>query len=277
MTSDEMYLSGKPVPRIDSFEIVEVDGPELTDEEYEWPVVALQSRANSFEVVAPATVSPRAEASSENVRGERVSMWANQFAHIDESVTRGTHMQFKTIRETHVGEFYKSFSGRRAFYGRFLFRFGLDAKIERILLCNAATPNTIDCATVEQHLPDIAYGVYSVAEREGPLCCVRAEVTDVRLYPAMHVDCMALCGFSFAREILLRAQPIAKMFPEWLTSDVIALAQSIRAAAATDRYLILSDALRDAGCEDQLIHDHLQTCPDHGSSCWVVEMILDQT
>ncbi|MBP3960319.1 hypothetical protein J8F10_34255 [Gemmata sp. G18] len=64
---------------------------------------------------------------------------------------------------------------------------------------------------------------------------------------------------------------------EWLTSDVIALAMGIRADAATDRYLVLSDALRDAGCEDQLIHDHLQTCPDHGSSCWVVEMILDQT
>ena len=64
--------------------------------------------------------------------------------------------------------------------------------------------------------------------------------------------------------------------PEWLTSDVLALAKGLHADATTDRYPILSDALRDAGCEDAIIHDHLQLCPDHGPSCWVVEMILHQ-
>ncbi|MBP3960318.1 hypothetical protein J8F10_34250 [Gemmata sp. G18] len=53
MTSDEKYPAGTPIPHIDSFEVVEADGPELTDEERAWPVVALQPRIDSFEVIDP--------------------------------------------------------------------------------------------------------------------------------------------------------------------------------------------------------------------------------
>jgi hypothetical protein len=72
------------------------------------------------------------------------------------------------------------------------------------------------------------------------------------------------------------AKPISPFPPECLTSTVADLVRGIHADSAFDRLPILSDALQDAGCIDPLVIDHLQMCPDHGTSCWVVEMILDQ-
>ncbi|MBM3980095.1 MAG: hypothetical protein FJ304_07385 [Planctomycetes bacterium] len=66
------------------------------------------------------------------------------------------------------------------------------------------------------------------------------------------------------------------MRAEWLTSDVVALARGIHASAALDGLPALCDALLEAGCDDPLVVEHLQTCRDHAPSCWVVEMILDQ-
>lgn len=66
-------------------------------------------------------------------------------------------------------------------------------------------------------------------------------------------------------------------FPDdWLTATVCALADGIHAEGAFDRLPILGDALQDAGCDDPFVIDHLQMCPDHSSSCWVVEMIREQ-
>jgi hypothetical protein len=72
------------------------------------------------------------------------------------------------------------------------------------------------------------------------------------------------------------AKRISPFPAECLTSTVMDLARGIHSESAFDRLPILSDALQDAGCIDPLVIDHLQTCPDHGTSCWVVEMILDQ-
>lgn len=54
MSADELYPTGTPIPRVDSFEVIEPGGPELTDEEKAWPVVALHPRSDSFEVIEPA-------------------------------------------------------------------------------------------------------------------------------------------------------------------------------------------------------------------------------
>jgi hypothetical protein len=44
-------LSHKPIPRVDSFEIIEADcTPFLTDEEKSWPVVTIQPRVDGFDV-----------------------------------------------------------------------------------------------------------------------------------------------------------------------------------------------------------------------------------
>jgi hypothetical protein len=61
-----------------------------------------------------------------------------------------------------------------------------------------------------------------------------------------------------------------------LTSDVVALARGIHANAGLDGLSALTDALLEAGCDDPLVINHLNMCPDHASSCWVVEMILNQ-
>jgi hypothetical protein len=52
MNNDSDSRSGMPQPRVDSFEVIEVDCvPLLTDEEKSWPVAALQSRVDGFEVI----------------------------------------------------------------------------------------------------------------------------------------------------------------------------------------------------------------------------------
>ncbi len=53
MTPDSDLPVGRPVPRINSFEVIESAGPTLTDEEKSWPVAALQARIDSFEVLEP--------------------------------------------------------------------------------------------------------------------------------------------------------------------------------------------------------------------------------
>lgn len=52
MTDEDKFPIGRPLPRIDSFEVIEAAGPDLTDEETAWPVVALQARTDSFEVLS---------------------------------------------------------------------------------------------------------------------------------------------------------------------------------------------------------------------------------
>jgi hypothetical protein len=51
MNSEENLPVGRPVPRTDSFDEIELAGPELTDEEKAWPVAVLRARADSFEEI----------------------------------------------------------------------------------------------------------------------------------------------------------------------------------------------------------------------------------
>ena len=57
MKDESKQTVKNPVPRIDSFEIIDVDcTPFLTDEEKSWPVAALQPRIDSFEFCKPKTI-----------------------------------------------------------------------------------------------------------------------------------------------------------------------------------------------------------------------------
>lgn len=62
--------------------------------------------------------------------------------------------------------------------------------------------------------------------------------------------------------------------PHWLTSTVLDLAAMIADEPSLDRLPLLSDALMDAGCDNETILNHLHT--DHADSrqCWVVELLL---
>jgi hypothetical protein len=54
MNDDAKQPSKQPVPRVDSFEIIDVDCTSfLTDEEKSWPVAVLQPRVDSFAIGEP--------------------------------------------------------------------------------------------------------------------------------------------------------------------------------------------------------------------------------
>lgn len=131
--------------------------------------------------------------------------------------------------------------------------------------------------------PDVEIGARSGAEsareRGMRFCCVRftlafAKYHDVattsRAVQIRVADCV---GWNVAPH---QTEPVPPLRAEWLTSDVIALARGIHTNSALDGLPALTDALLEAGCDDPLAIEHLKTCPDHGTSCWVVEMICAQ-
>jgi hypothetical protein len=64
------------------------------------------------------------------------------------------------------------------------------------------------------------------------------------------------------------------MDPNWLTSTVVSLVQAIYDDRAFDRLPILSDALQDAGCENEDILNHCRSGGTHVRGCWVVDLLL---
>ena len=64
--------------------------------------------------------------------------------------------------------------------------------------------------------------------------------------------------------------------PHWRTADVMELARVIYDERAFQRLPVLSDALFDAGCEEEFIHQHLRTPNIHVRGCWLLDLILGQ-
>lgn len=63
--------------------------------------------------------------------------------------------------------------------------------------------------------------------------------------------------------------------PEWLTSDVMFLAQGIYDEKAFDRMPILADAIQDAGCDSDDLLNHLRdTSAAHVRGCWALDLVL---
>jgi hypothetical protein len=191
-------------------------------------------------------------------------------------------MQFVTVREPKEGWYHYRVSGGWPFYGPFRFRVLPATTTEQVAAVATAAADSCDFASVLRFINNLTEGLQNGADdatgRLGKrLCCVRVEVMDMKSHEtATTADWMWLQSFNFVRELLERdATPIPPLRAEWLTSDVLALARGIHANAALDGIPALTDALIEAGCDDPLVIEHLQTCPDHGPSCWVVEMILD--
>jgi hypothetical protein len=65
--------------------------------------------------------------------------------------------------------------------------------------------------------------------------------------------------------------------PEWLTSDVVALARGIYDEKAFERLPYLADALMDAGCENEEVLEHCRGAGTHVRGCWVVDLLLGKT
>jgi hypothetical protein len=62
--------------------------------------------------------------------------------------------------------------------------------------------------------------------------------------------------------------------PNWLTSDVLALATGIYDERAFDRMPILHDALLDAGCTSEEVLAHCRQPDGHCRGCWVIDLLL---
>lgn len=111
------------------------------------------------------------------------------------------------------------------------------------------------------------------------LSCVRFTLTFAKYHDvdtssqgvqARVADCV------YANIALRQTEDMWPLHRDWLTSDVVALARGIAASRTPDGLPALTDALLEAGCDHPLAMEHLRTCPDHGPSCWVVEMICAQ-
>ncbi len=69
-------------------------------------------------------------------------------------------------------------------------------------------------------------------------------------------------------------RPVA-VEPDWLTSDVLLLAQGIYDEKAFDRMPILADALQDAGCANDDVLNHCRDAVQvHVRGCWVLDLVL---
>jgi len=62
--------------------------------------------------------------------------------------------------------------------------------------------------------------------------------------------------------------------PKWRTEDVLGLALGIYEDRAFDRLPMLSDALMDAGCDDEQILGHCQSDGPPVRGSWVVDLVL---
>jgi len=68
----------------------------------------------------------------------------------------------------------------------------------------------------------------------------------------------------------------AEFDPRWRTDDVLGVARGIYANRAFAHMPILSDALMDAGCEDERIICHCRNKCQHVRGCWLIDLILQQ-
>jgi hypothetical protein len=191
-------------------------------------------------------------------------------------------MKFVTIRERRTAQYrvHVSGGGRGLFFNNFEYELDLDPAEER---AGVHFGPDLGMSCPRYYWPDIETGVRAgrdqAQQRGVRLCCASFKIlfavchdvdTSSRAVEVRVADCIE-------SDVATRFARIIEPFrSDWLTSDVMALARGIHSDAAFDRLPILADALQDAGCADSLVIDHLQTCPDHSPSCWVVEMILDQ-
>jgi len=110
-------------------------------------------------------------------------------------------------------------------------------------------------------------------------CCTRFTLVSAKYHDVdtTHAAVTMRVAGCVRSEVAVRyAEPVRPLHADWLTSDVTALARGIHANGALDGLPALTDALLEAGCDHPLALEHLRTCPDHGPSCWVVEMICAQ-
>ncbi|MCE9563583.1 MAG: hypothetical protein K8U57_16195 [Planctomycetes bacterium] len=62
--------------------------------------------------------------------------------------------------------------------------------------------------------------------------------------------------------------------PLWLTAAVVTLAREIYESRDFSTMPILADTLRDAGCGDEAVLNHLRGAGPHVRGCFVIDLLL---
>jgi hypothetical protein len=82
-----------------------------------------------------------------------------------------------------------------------------------------------------------------------------------------------LSSCDFIREVIGNPYSPSVAKDEWLTSSVITLVNLIREQSNLSLFPILADALEDAGCEEELLLQHLrQSDTPHSVHCWALAL-----
>lgn len=100
-------------------------------------------------------------------------------------------------------------------------------------------------------------GTYHAWDREEPLHPNRRFVVLALLEDSLHLS-----------------GTIPALDPSWLTSDVRDLARTIYNECTFEDLPILSDALLDAGCENEEMIAHCRSAGPHLRGCWVIDLLL---
>lgn len=79
---------------------------------------------------------------------------------------------------------------------------------------------------------------------------------------------------TWLREIVGNAFRLVAIDQQWLTPNVVALANAIYDEQRFSDCPILADALEQAGCDDADIQSHCRGKGPHVRGCWVVDLIL---
>jgi hypothetical protein len=82
---------------------------------------------------------------------------------------------------------------------------------------------------------------------------------------------------SILRDIFGNPFRPVSIFPNWITSNVLALAGEIYDSGECTRLPMLVDALEAAGCESADILNHCRGEGQHVRGCWVVDSILGRS
>ena len=127
---------------------------------------------------------------------------------------------------------------------------GRAASVAGWAAANAAAANAAGWATAWNAYSAVAAASVKVREQKEKLYC------------------------QFLNDIVGNKQTIID--PRWLTSTVIDLSQTIYEEKVFERMPILSDALMDAGCDD---NDILSHCREgiHVRGCWLLDLILEKS
>jgi hypothetical protein len=99
---------------------------------------------------------------------------------------------------------------------------------------------------------------------------------DLTTNPAWHVAVNEerLAQSKIGRDIFGNPFRKVQFLRDWLTSTVIAVANSIYDERSFDRLPILANALQDAGCDNADILNHCRGEAPHVRGCWVVDLLL---